>query len=146
MAKIRNEMKDLTTEQGRKEAEKEIENSFLNSLRTYGFQIADDSVCVLDKNKIELGIESTKKDGWRIDNQSSIDLYAERKGKDVVYMERENSINFGTSGNFTANDKACYWRTIHAAEILKQWEFACKLINQHCKAYAKLEKQIFNTK
>lgn len=136
-------MKDLTTQQGRSEAISEIENSFLNTLRVSGFDIADDAVCIIDRSKIEFGIKSNK-EGWLIDYQSVIDLYAERKGKGDVFYDRENEINFGASGSFNPNDKACYWRTVHAGEILKKWKTAIVIINEHCKAYAKLEKEMLD--
>ncbi|HRH53294.1 MAG TPA: hypothetical protein PLN38_08220 [Chitinophagales bacterium] len=141
MAKIRNKMKDLTTVQGRNAEVKKIEDSFLWNLRNYDFIIAGNAVCVIDRHKIELGIKSTR-ESFILETQSIVDLYAERKN--AAFSDRKNEINFGASGNFTPNDTSCYWRTIHAAEILKQWDLACKLINQHCKAYAELERELLD--
>ena len=51
------------------------------------------------------------------------------------FYEREPEINFGSSGSFTPENKASYWRTIHAANILKNWEKACEIFKMYCKKH-----------
>ena len=61
----------------------------------------------------------------------------------TLYAAAPNKIYFGSSGSFNPTVRESYWRTIHAASILKRWELATKIINLHCNMYADLEKQIF---
>lgn len=133
-------MKDLTTKEGRMAAITAIEKSFLEALRRNLFDVAKDAVCRVEKHMIELGIQSEKK-GWKLAFASEISLYA--ADADAMFGRKENEINFGSSGSFTPEQRESYWRTVHAASIIKNWKVATEIINEHCKAYADLEKEIY---
>lgn len=138
-------MKNLTTEKGRRDAIKNIEENFLSELRTNGFDIAEDAVCNVHKNSIELGISAIgndKKNGYKMAFSSDISLYA--SDLNSIFGRKENEINFGSSGCFTPKTRESYWRTIHAASILKNWDLSTTIINKHCNMYADLENEIFS--
>lgn len=139
-------MKDLKTKEGRVAEIEKIENSFLVTLKTNGFDISDDAVCQINRSNIELGIAATGSymdKGFKIAFGSAITLYA--SDPENIFGRKENEINFGSTGCFTPDVRESYWRTIHAATILKNWDVACQVINEHCKMYADLEKEIFDT-
>lgn len=140
-------MKDLTTKEGRSAEIEKLENSFLKTLKSNGFDVAPDAVCRINKNSIELGIAATGAymyKGFKMAFASDITLYAAEP--DNIFGRKENEINFGSSGCFTPDVKESYWRTIHAASLLKNWDIACDIINTHCKMYADLEKECYEQK
>lgn len=124
----------MKTQENRKEAIKEIESNFLRKMKVSGIEISDDAYCIVNENSIEIGIfEDTK-----INFSSCIELYAQTYNEHIGFGRRENEINFGTSGSFNPDKKGSYWRTIHAASILKNWETVCKITNHFCKMYSNL--------
>ena len=114
---------DLKTEQGRKSAIEEIEQSFIKSLRKIGVELSD-YVCVQMSNH-----------GVYIQSNPSSFL-------EVTIYINECRINFGSSGSFTPGNKEAYWRTIHAASVLKNWDKVCEAVNEHCKMYSELVEEI----
>lgn len=133
----------MTTQEGNIEKIKILENSFLQELRSKGFDIADDAVCSIKKSYIKLGISASEvysEKGWKMAFASEVTLYA--VNKEDNFRKRENEINFGTTGCFSPDVKVSYWRTIHAATVLKNWELACSIINDYCKEYCDLEKEL----
>lgn len=133
-------MKDLTTEEGREMAANMIRESFISALRDNGIELSDTATCRVDTGAISLGIAATgkyKEKGWSMDFSSEITLYAKRE-----FPQRDNEINFGTSGVFTPKNQAPYWRTLHAASILKNWKVVCKIVNTHCEMMNDLYKEI----
>ena len=137
-------MKDLTTQEGRNAEISAIENSFLIALRENGFDVCPDAVCRVNRNTIELGIAATEEQrdkGFKMVFASDISLYAAEP--DSILGNKDNKINFDSSGSFNPSVKGNYWRTIHAASILKNWAIATEIVNTHCKMYAELENKIF---
>jgi hypothetical protein len=136
-------MNDLTTYEGRIAEMQSIENSFITSLKLNNFDIAPDAICTVSKNAVELGIAATEKEkGFKIAFASEIYLYS-AKPNDHFFGRKSNEINFSSSGSFDPTIKQSYWRTVHAASILKNWGMACEIVNSHCKLYEDLEKKIF---
>lgn len=137
-------MKDLKTREGRVAEIKAIEDSFLIALRGNSFDVCPNAVCSINKSSIELGIAATGSymdKGFKMAFASEISLYS--VDFDGYFGRKENEINFGSTGSFNPSVSESYWRTIHAASILKNWEMACEIVNTHCKMYADLEKEIF---
>lgn len=136
-------MKDLTTQEGRASELNAIENSFLKALIVNGFDVCPNAVCIVNRNSIELGIAATgayMDKGHKFAFASEISLYANET--DSIFGRKENRINFSSSGDFDPSVSESYWRTIHAASILKNWTMACQIVNIHCKMYNDLEIEI----
>jgi len=115
-----------------------LEKSFLESLRTIKVELSQEAVCNISDNVIELGILAPKEKqekGYKILFGSEIDLYCANKS---ILRNKENTINFGTSGSFTPNDKSSYWRIVHAYSVLKKWNKVSETVNSHCKMYSEL--------
>ena len=132
-------MENLKTQEERLLAIKAIGDSFLTSLRGNGFDVCPEAVCSVNRSSIELGIAATgayMDKGFKLAFASEISLYA--CDHDDMFGRKENEINFGSSGVFTPSVKESYWRTVHAASILKNWDLACEIVNFHCKMYADL--------
>jgi len=134
---------DLTTQKGRMEALNFIEKTFIDELRRNSFDVSDDAECRINSSCIELGIKSKEK-GWKIAFASEITLYASNTTS--VMGSRDNEINFGSSGAFSPIRLESYWRTVHAASILKNWGVSCEIVNKYCKMYSDLEREIFYQK
>jgi hypothetical protein len=113
-----------------------IEENFLKELRKNKFEISNNAICRIYKDRIELGIfkDVSDKEVNKMVFGSVISIYV-RSNIDVFSEIRneikENEISFGSSGAFDPSDEASYWRTIHAASLLKNWELACKIVNKY---------------
>jgi hypothetical protein len=120
---------ELKTEQGRKSAIEEIEQSFIKSLREIGVELSEGATCdMLCSSCIDL---------YHYDlSMSQVTIWAKHKTNPIT------KINFGSSGSFTPEETALYWRTIHAASILKNWGKVCEAVNHHCKLYSELVEEI----
>ena len=122
-----------------------LENNFLAELKRGGVDLSPDAVCTISSNAICLGIAATglyKDKGFKMEFASEVELYSFDPNNE--YGRKQNEINFGSSGCFTPENKENYWRTIHAASILKNWNVVCYVINTYCKMYADLQKANFN--
>jgi len=131
-------MNNLKTKEDRQEAIKQIERSFLNELRNIGVELSDDAVCRINQNSIEIGISAIGKyaeKGYQMAFASAIELYAKRYDNELGFGRKENEINFGSSGSFNPSERESYWRTIHAASVLKNWAIVSEIVNIHCKMY-----------
>lgn len=78
----------------------------------------------IDDSSIEISVVDN--DGKSL-FASDIQIYA--KGG---LFDRVNEINFGSSGSFTPETESSYWRTIHAATVLQNWETVCNIVNEYC--------------
>jgi molybdopterin converting factor small subunit len=133
---------DLNTEQGRKAAIEEIEQSFIKSLREIGGELSEDTVVNVRESMITIGLKAIGTEserGMMVAFASEVDLYAKKQG---ILGERKNQISFGSIGSFDNTQREAYWRTIHAASILKNWGKVCETVNEHCKRYSELEEEI----
>lgn len=115
---------NLKTEQGRKSAIEEIETSFINSLREIGVELSEEVSCEVLERSIDL---------YHLDLSAS---------QITIWVRHRKELNFGSTGSFTPENKEAYWRTIHAASILKNWDKVCEAVNEHCKRYSDLVNEI----
>lgn len=139
-------MNSLNTREKRLEAINKINDSFIKELISNNIKISDDAVCRVGENSIELGIKAKGEyldKGYIMSFASEISLYAKNESSNT-FRGQYNKINFGSSGSFTPLNQESYWRTIHASEILKNWDISCTIINNHCKMYRDLCFNIFN--
>lgn len=108
----------------------------LQDLKELGLCMADDAMIQIGQTQVEIGL---RKDEYNFVFASDFAIYSQNlkwKGDEV-----ENSINIASSGSFNPTNKASYWRTIHASEVLKNWGEVCELVNTTCKAFSEfLEK------
>ena len=119
---------DLKTEQGRKSAIEEIEQSFINSLREIQVELSDEVSVDINDVVVEIYHANT--------SYSVVTINAKK-------TERKNLMNLSSSNSFNPENTHSYWRTIHAASILKNWEKVCEAVNEHCKLYSELAEEIY---
>ena len=139
-------MGNLKTKEYRQAAIKQIESSFLTTMKVKGVELSDDAVCRINQSSIELGTSAIGKyaeKGYRMAFASTIELYAKSYDDELGFGRNENEINFGSSGSFNPSERESYWRTIHAASVLKNWALVSEIVNTHCKMYSDLSKKIF---
>jgi hypothetical protein len=131
---------DLSIKENRIKAIEEIQKSFISELVSKGIELSPNAICRISGFSIEIGCveQNSIKDTDFF--YSSIELYSAIG--DAVWSINENKINFGSSGSFTPKDKSSYWRIIHAASIIKNWDICCELVNRHCLMYIELMKKI----
>lgn len=128
---------NLKTEDGRRAALDALKSEFLQSLRgILTLSLSPDAGVDLHRNSARIFVEDKK---GRTLFGSEVELYAEN---DCFGKKEEASINYPTSGSFSPEDKASYWRTIHAASILQNWVPVFDVLNQYCNRRRDLEKQI----
>jgi len=115
---------DLKTEQGRKSAIEEIEQSFINSLREIEVELSD---------QVSVDI-----------NDVVVEIYHANTSYSVVTINaKKTEMNLSSSNSFNPENTHSYWRTIHAASILKNWDKVCEQVNKHCKLYSELAEEIY---
>lgn len=124
---------NLKTKQGRKAAIEEIETSFITSLREIGVELSDNVYCAVYTKAIQIALKAT---GERKDNGFKTAFASE------ILLYKNEGMALGSSGAITPENKEAYWRTIHAASILKNWEKVCESVNQHCQRYSDLVNEI----
>lgn len=125
---------NLKTTEGRKAAVKALEENFIKAFIAAGIELCKQTVARIGRDTIYFYVYFNEDSGGEITFHSNNDC--------GVLRPRENSINFGCSGEFTPANKFSYWRTIHAASILKNWDAACAVVNEYCKKYVELEKEM----
>lgn len=130
---------------------KNLEVQFLHVLRNKGLKIHPDAYSIITENQIEIGllnIEKMSEDNIPIRLfGSTIDLYFR---VDYFTKEEVTEIGFGTSGSFNPNDleqRASKYRTIHSAEIVKNWNEGVKdEIKTFCNTYRNICETFHNSK
>lgn len=115
---------DLKTEEGRKAAVADLNQAFINEMRAAGIELAENAEC-----------DVTNK---------SIFIYIPGCFASEVYFNG-SSIDYGSSGSFNPKTEGPYWRTIHAASILKNWNAASELTTKFCNLYKDLVTEILET-
>ena len=138
-------METLITEQGRKEALTNLTEDCKKSFISSGIELYEKAIIKIDRNGVEISImhDDPKSSYYGASAfASEINIYAKESSKTGLW-DRENEMNFGSSGSFNPKNKESYWRTIHAANCLKNWDKVCEIVNKFCSAYNDLSKNIF---
>ena len=133
---------DLTTQEGRTDAITELtgqcKREFIKRLK----DISTDAIFKLSDKHMEISLmctdESDKHYFGRAAFASEVTLY----DTDTDFRNKEACINFGSAGSFNPTVLASYWRTIHAATLLKKWDITTNLLSKYCLAYKTLVKEI----
>ena len=106
-----------------------IEKEFIKEFKSMGMSLSKDMIATVEETCVTIGLELEPN---RMAFGSDVVIYAKR------YYRNENSINFGSSGKFNPSDQASYWRTIHASEILKNWNKVSDIVNKYCQKVEEL--------
>ena len=125
---------DLTKRSERYKAVGELGRGFCKEFKATFEKSSPDLFCQVSDSQIEIGVKEESKDkhDWFLFT-SSITFYGP-----TFFNEDRFDLNFGSTGSCTPDDKASYWRTIHASEVLQKWEKAKEL----CEKYWELRKTL----
>lgn len=121
---------DLTKVENRKSFIKECEISLINELKSNRINLSERAVANIYMWRVEIGVNYQSREDFDMDFASEITIYID---------EEKPTITYGTSGSFNPLEKdASYWRTIHAAEIIKNWNDAIAIIKEWWAEVSKL--------
>ena len=112
--------------------------NFLKDLRNDGVELSDDAICRIGENYVEISISKIDKPNEAAFG-SSIELFAKQVS---ILGHRENQISVSSSGNFDPSCRESYYKHIHTASILKNWDAVCEIVNSYCKKYSDLLNEI----
>lgn len=121
-----------------------LEKQFIKELKQLELELSNDVVCSISQTRIEVGIAASpewKERGWKMAFGSNIDLYAQIDTDDISHWRNEMSIS--SLGQFHKDHQECYWRVIHAASILKNWDDVFDLVNKYCNRYIEIRELHF---
>jgi hypothetical protein len=123
---------NLKTAKGREEAIRKIENEYIDELRNNGFELHQYLTCYMFTDRIAFGVKN-----------KVINVYLRTNNKlDIVDAE----INISTGSLINLTDEPNYWKIMHAATILKNWDKFLEITNKYHKQYLELLDKIFNNK
>lgn len=108
-----------------------LEKKFIRELKYNSINLAPNTRCMIDRDRIIIYLVEIKQEKEVRVFASEIDLY------------KRGEINFGSSGSFSPQNLASFWRTIHAASVLTNWEVVMSLVTKYCNMYTELQKQEF---
>lgn len=120
---------DLKTPQGRQDALDNLQDNFIKDLRNLGVELSPDAKSRIGERYIEIYCK---------DNSFASGVSFNYNH----YKNQEVEMDYGSSGSFTKLSYAPYWRTIHAASILKHWFLATKVVVNYCEYYTQLLNKI----
>lgn len=130
---------DLTTQEGREKAIKDINYECHRTFVTSFRDIGRDAIFNVSYNQIEIGLKETNPESDYFGMAafgSEVTIYDKQ---DNVLCERAAEMNYGSMGVFNPKSSpASYWRTIHAAALLRDWAFTEKMVNVYCREYKEL--------
>lgn len=136
-------MNPLTTEAGRKEAAEKLHQELFAKLKSVALGFHPELRGRIDETCISLGL---------IDEVEPERLYSTMWASEILIYPaierfgkiRNPGINFGGSGSFSPENTGPFWRTIHAAIILQNWEVLMPIFKDFCERYTILMNEIQN--
>lgn len=135
-------MTDYTIKENRIKALDKLNSDCLKTFKDSGIELSKDAIVDVNENSIEISFREPDKTSsyyGRAAFGSEIRIFPRNESFRRV---KECEISVGSSGSFTPEHKSAYWRTVHAAEVLENWETACLIVNTYCKKYDDLSKEI----
>ena len=129
---------DLTTKTGREKAFRQLEALLIDTLISAGVRMNKNTWITLSGSQMDIYLINKDKESkyYRkpvFASDINIHLNKHFSGKESF------KISFGTSGSFSPEDEAPFWRTIHAANILNNWDNVCKISKEYFDKYTELE-------
>ena len=111
--------------------------NFLDELRKTGVELSENADCRIYERSVSIFISN---ENGTVDGSSKICIYA-RVDSFLGFKSRKNSLLIGSNGAFSPSETGSYWRVIHAASILKNWDSVCEIVNKYCRKHEELLKR-----
>ena len=102
-----------------------------NELLAMQLGFSDEILVIVYDNSVRLGIE-VEKNSTSFSFASDV-LFSIQRTSIIGHWEAEISVS--SSGAFSPKNKSSYWRTIHAAIILQNWDAMNEIFSRYCKRY-----------
>ena len=117
---------DYTKKKHRQAALDNLEMAFMTEMENTISGFHRRCIAKIHRNRIDIAIQDEKGNELFA---SDVSLYPETTS---TFFPQEKGINFGSSGAFDPKHEAPYWRTIHAAIILQNWDIAMGIVETYC--------------
>lgn len=75
---------------------------------------------------------------------SSVFIYKKKDDSNDILINY-NTVHHIDGGSFTPSDEAKYWKTIHAATILQNWDKVKPVVKEFCNKYEELKKSFIQS-
>ena len=122
---------NLTTLEGRNAAINALNESVIEELRNVGVELEETAVGKLGHQGIYIAT-------YNSDNKTNFG-----SGITIYDVNEDASIEVPAGRCFNpTSDPAQYWRTIHAASLLKNWDAVVEVVSDHCEKYRELMDRI----
>lgn len=132
---------DLSNRETRLKAFRKLEGQLIDTLISAGMRLNKNTWVTLSGSQIEIYLVNKDKESKYYRKPvfaSDVNIYLNKD----FNGEESFKISFGTSGSFSPEDKAPFWRTIHAANLLNNWGNVCKISKEYFDKYTELETSI----
>lgn len=134
---------DYTKKENRIAAVDKLNADCLKAFKHLGMKLSSYSMVKIYDDYIELShIEQDKKDSYFGRSAFASELSIRSDYYFSSNVKQRNTISVGSCGSFSPENKAPYWRAIHAGEVLKNWKSACDIVNIFCKKRRELVEEI----
>jgi hypothetical protein len=139
---------NLKTEEGRIKAIEKIQISYIEDLIKNNFDFHKFTICEMYDDRFIFGIKYFNKEDENktIRGLSSIIQVYLKTNNEINLGNKDILMNFSISCSFNPLSKENYWKVIHAATILKNWEKFIEITNKYHKKHLELLDKIFNNK
>ncbi len=123
------ENRDFTNIEERKAVVKELNESLLKDLVVLGIKLHENVVVFINRNTVVISIMEDNK----MLSGSDIVIY-----RNDLFEYAGVEISFYGGSFDPSNNVAHYWKTITAADILKNWDAVVLLVKEYCAKYEEL--------
>jgi hypothetical protein len=121
----------LTTPEGRHAAINALNESVIEELRNVGVELEKTAVARVEATVIDIGL------------YKSHDLMISASMVTIYHRNDKTRIEVPSGAAFNPKlNPAQYWRTIHAASLLKNWSAVVEVVSAHCQKYRELMDRI----
>lgn len=121
-------------ENERKQALSQLHLDFFKELQETGLGFHPELRGIINANSISLGIVNPKEPGslhW-VEFASDVTIYVAEKN---IVRDSPAEISVSGAGAFSPNVAPSYWKTIHAAIILQNWDLIQGICSKYCARY-----------
>lgn len=125
---------DLSTKKRRIDAMAAVGEDFITELRDMGLNLSPEAFAKVKVDCIVIGTGSIE-DGMIF--RSSFTLYLKEE-----FINSSEHLSVPSSGNVDTTNTPEFWKIVHAAEILQNWDMVVTAAQQYCQRFAELKLMI----
>lgn len=122
------ERNTMETSEQRNARIQELNKAFITECRKCGLELSDNAICTISANYVRVFVLA--ENGSLIFN-SEVSFYVENNAV---------SMSVASSSDFTPEHQGSFWKTIHAANFLQQWQVTIEIVQSFTERYSQLIK------